>query len=386
MSRANGQLPLQAAEIERTLRPLRSASGLPAAAFTDPAVLEWEIGSIFAGWVCLGHVSAVAEPGAYLAREFGAESIFAVGGEYGDVRAFYNVCRHRGSRLLEGAGKAGRLIRCPYHAWAYGFDGALLAAPHTEGLEDFDPACNALRKVRTALVGGLLLADPSGEAPDPAVHVGDLAERLERYRVSELRPAAERLYEVGANWKAVVENYNECLHCPGVHPELNALSPYDSGEAFEGAGQWCGGSLDLIEGAETMARNGGGERAPIAGLSGAELRSVLYVTLFPNALVSFHPDYVMLHTLWPLAPDRTLVTCEWLFEPATIAAEGFDPSDAVDFWDQVNREDWHVCELTQKGVASRGYSPGRYAIDEDDTHAFDRMVAERYMAALAGPA
>ena len=131
-----------------------------------------------------------------------------------------------------------------------------------------------------------------------------------------------------------------------------------------------------------MAREGGGERGPITGLSDQELRSVLYVSLFPNALISFHPDYVMLHTLWPRGPGHTAVTCEWLFEPATIAAEGFDPSDAVDFWDQVNREDWRVCELTQKGVSSRGFTPGRYSDNEDDTHAFDRMVAERFLEAL----
>ena len=214
--------------------------------------------------------------------------------------------------------------------------------------------------------------------------MGDLAERLERYRSEELAPAAEHPYEVEANWKAIAENYNECLHCPGVHPELNALSAYDSGERFEGEGLWCGGSMVLNEGAETMARSGGEGREPITGLDGEELRCVLYVSLFPNALISFHPDYVMVHTLWPRGPGRTAVTCEWLFEPATIAAEGFDPSDAVEFWDQVNREDWRVCELTQKGVASRGFTPGRYGDSENDTHAFDRMVAERYLEALPG--
>ncbi len=104
--------------------------------------------------------------------------------------------------------------------------------------------------------------------------------------------------------------------------------------------------------------------------------------LFPNTLVSLHPDYAMLHTLWPRSADRTDVVCEWFFEPATIAAEGFDPSDAIDFWDQVNREDWHVCELTAKGVRNRGYVAGRYSAEEVDVHAFDSMVADRYMDAL----
>jgi Rieske 2Fe-2S family protein len=383
---ANGHgpapLPLRRPEVEQTTRPLLEASMLPPSSFTDPGVMQWEVETIFSGWICAAHASAVAEPGAYVAREIGGESFFVIGGEDGAPRAFFNVCRHRGSRLLEGAGTASRLVRCPYHAWAYGFDGSLRAAPHTDGIEDFDPACNGLRPIRTAVVGGLVLVDLGDEAPDPVEQVGDLLEWLERYRVEQLRPGAEHLYEVEANWKAVAENYNECLHCPGVHPELNALSSYDSGDSFEGNGAWCGGSMTLNEGSETMGRNGGAGRPPIEGLAGDELRTVLYVSLFPNALISFHPDYVMLHTLWPKGPGQTQVTCEWLFEPATISAEGFDPSDAVEFWDQVNREDWRVCEMTQRGLASRGYTAGRYTDHEGDTHAFDRMVAERYLEAL----
>jgi Rieske 2Fe-2S family protein len=207
---------------------------------------------------------------------------------------------------------------------------------------------------------------------------------LDRYRVGSLERAGRIEYRVEANWKAIAENYSECLHCPGVHPELNALSNYMSGEVMEGAGAWCGGSMTLSEGASTMGREGGHAhpRPPIEGLSGDELSSVLYFVLFPNALVSLHPDYAMLHTLWPRAVDRTDVVCEWFFEPSTMAAEGFDPSDAIGFWDQVNREDWHVCELTNKGVRTHGYVAGRYSAEEVDVHAFDVMVAERYMDAL----
>jgi Rieske 2Fe-2S family protein len=121
-------------------------------------------------------------------------------------------------------------------------------------------------------------------------------------------------------------------------------------------------------------------------LAGADPGKVLYFLLFPNTLVSLHPDYVMLHTLWPRAADRTEVVCEWLFEPSTMAAEGFDPSDAVAFWDQVNREDWHVCELTQRGMASSAFVPGRYTTQEGEVHEFDVMVADRYLEALGATA
>jgi Rieske 2Fe-2S family protein len=370
-------LPLDA--LERTRLPLRRATQLPGAAFTDPAVLEWELEHVFGReWVCAGHADAVRETGQFVMVELGAASVLVIGDREGAPRAFLNTCRHRGARLVDEPAGRLRRLRCPYHAWTYDWDGSLQIAPFTEGLEDFDPACNALRPVRLAVIEGLLLLDLSGAAPPPELHLGALREHLARYRTGELRRAARIAYDVEANWKSIAENYSECLHCPGVHPELNRLSNYLTGESFSGAGAWCGGSMTLTAGAATMGRNGGRARPPIAGV---DERAVLYFALFPNALVSLHPDYLMLHTLWPREPGRTEVVCEWLFEPGTMAADDFDPSDAVDFWDQVNREDWHVCRLTQLGMSTPGFTPGRYTTQEDDVHDFDVMVTDRYLGA-----
>jgi Rieske 2Fe-2S family protein len=380
------KLDLDRAGVEETLQPVERASMLPPAAFTDPDVFAWEARNIFGeGWICAGHVSAVSERGSYLTREVGGESVLVIGGDDDRPRAFHNVCRHRGSRLLEEAeGSVRKRIRCPYHAWSYDLQGGLQAAPHMDGVEDFDPSCFGLREVRSAVVGGLVLIDLGGGEEPVEDHVGDLLPHLEHYSVAALRRGAHLTYEVRANWKGIAENYNECLHCPGVHPELNALSDYMSGDAYYGEGAWCGGSMTLVEGAETMGRNGGhgSTRPPIASLEEADLRNILYLVLFPNALISFHPDYVMLHTLWPRGPGLTDVTCEFFFEPSTLDSPDFDPGDAVGFWNQVNGEDWHVCELAQKGVASRGYTAGRYSAAEADTHAFDSMVAARYMEGL----
>lgn len=378
-------LNLEREAVESTLQPVERATMLPPSAFADPGVLEWEIENIFGGWTCLGHVSAVCGPGDYLMREIGQSSVFAIRGADGEVRVFLNVCRHRGSRLItDTAGSVRKRVQCPYHAWSYDLDGSLVAAPHMDGVENFDRSCNGLIEVRSTTVGGLLLADLSGVAPDPAEHVGDLAPMLDRYRFADLALGRGVVYDVRANWKGIAENYNECLHCPGIHPELNALSDYRSGETMEGGGAWCGGSMTLNHHAETMGTGDGraSDRPPIAGLTGNDVASVYYFALFPNALVSLHPDYVMLHTLWPRAVDRTEVTCEWFFEPETMAREDFDPSDAVDFWDTVNRQDWGVCELAQLGVRTRGYVAGRYSGEENDVHAFDTLVAERYMDAL----
>jgi Rieske 2Fe-2S family protein len=366
--------PFTAEELEPTMRPLLEASLLPQRAYTDESVAEWELQNLFlGGWVCVGHVSALAERGAYLTVQLGNESLLFV-----DGRGFYNVCRHRGARLVTQKEGTVRRLQCPYHAWSYGFDGALKNAPHTDELTDFDPACHGLRAVRTDVAGGLVFADVSGVAPPLADHVGALVEHLHAYRTGELRRDARIDYDVAANWKAIVENYSECLHCPGVHPELNRLSHYLSGDDYEGPGAWCGGSMTLTnEDADTMALNGGhGGRPPIAGV---DPRVVLYFAIFPNCLVSLHPDYVMLHTLWPRGAGRTQVVCEWFFEPETMDRPGFDGSEAVGFWDVVNRQDWEVCELSQLGIGSAGYTPGRYTAVEGTVHDFDRMVAEAYL-------
>ena len=377
-------LPLATDEVERTILPLERATQLPPRAFTDPDVFAWELEHLFhSGWIGACHADQVRERGRYVMVEIGPESVFVVADDDGLPRAFVNTCRHRGARLIDDReGQVGRL-RCPYHAWSYGFDGALRNAPFTDGLEDFDRACFGLKPVRLAVVEGVVLLDLSGQAPPPDDHVGDLREHLARYRLGELRRGARIVYDVAANWKAIGENYSECLHCPGVHPELNRLSHFLSGESVTGAGAWCGGSMTLRDDAATMATDGGsGGRPPIAGLGEEEIRSVFYYLVFPNVLVSLHPDYVMLHTLWPRAVDRTEVVCEWFFEPGTIAADGFDPGDAVAFWDQVNREDWDVCALTQRGLGNRDIVAGRYTGQEDDVHDFDVMVAERYLRAL----
>ena len=377
-------LPLAADEVELTLLPLERATQLPPRSFTDPDVLAWELEHVFRrGWIGACHIDQLAGRGRYVMIELGAESVLIVADEDGLPRAFVNSCRHRGSRIVDSPEGTVRRLQCPYHAWAYGFDGTLRNAPFTEGLEDFDRACFGLKSVRLAVVEGLVLLDLSGEAPSPAEHVGELRDHLAHYRLGDLRRGARIVYEVEANWKLIAENYSECLHCPGVHPELNRLSHYLSGESVTGPGAWCGGSMKLSADAETMAREGGtNHRPPIRGLSEEDLRSVYYYLLFPNVLVSLHPDYVMLHTLWPRAADRTEVVCEWYFERATLVADGFDPQDAVDFWDQVNREDWDICALNQRGLRNRDATAGRYTGQEDDVHDFDVMVAGRYLEAL----
>jgi Rieske 2Fe-2S family protein len=186
-------------------------------------------------------------------------------------------------------------------------------------------------------------------------------------------------YDVAANWKLIAENYSECYHCPPLHPQLNALTPYDLGEDYASEGPWQGGWMELVDSADTMAL-GGGVRCgvPLPGTTPEDERRIYYYVLWPLSFVSIHPDYLLVHRLIPQAAGRTTVVCEWLFDPAAVGDPDFDPSEAIAFWDLTNRQDWHVCELQQRGTASRSWRAGRYSNQESSVHAFDLMLADRY--------
>ena len=388
MSVAHETLPLSIGELQRTRAPLERATMLPRAAFTDPRVLEWEIEHLFrGGWICAGHVDQVRERGEYLMVEVGGESVIVVADDDGLPRAFLNTCRHRGARLVdEPEGRLPRL-QCPYHAWTYGFDGSLRNAPFTDGLEDFDPA--VLRAARRAprRRRGPRPARPLRQAPSPDEHVGDLAPAAGALPARRAAPRAADRLRGRRQLEGDRRELQRVPALPGRAPRAQpALRTTSRARRSSGAGAWCGGSMTLAEGVETMAATGGQHAAPpIAGLTEDDQRSILYFLLFPNTLVSLHPDYVMLHTLWPRAPDRTEVVCEWFFEPATMAGRRTSTRPTRSTSGTRSTARTGTCASSRRrGMASRGFEPGRYTSEEIDVHAFDVMVADRYMEALAG--
>jgi phenylpropionate dioxygenase-like ring-hydroxylating dioxygenase large terminal subunit len=372
---------LTSEEIDRVRRPYRAASLLPGRAYHDERFLEFERREWFRrDWIVVGRAETIAKPGAYFVADVGGEQLLIVRGRDGIARAFYNVCRHRGTPVVDEACGVAVRFQCPYHAWIYDLEGRLVRAMHTEDLEDFSLDDYALRPVRLAEWQGFLFVSLAEGGPSLAEQLGDLTDHFARFDVASLRVAASRTYEVEANWKFVAENYSECYHCPGLHPQLNHLTPYDLGADFEPHGEWQGGYMELIEGAETMAL-GGGHRNGRPSLPGCTLldeRRVTYYLVWPNLFLSIHPDYLLVHTLAPTAVGHTRITCEWLFDPATIARADFNASDAVEFWDLTNRQDWRVCELQHRGTASQSWVAGRFSNDEPSVHAFDLMVVDRY--------
>jgi Rieske 2Fe-2S family protein len=217
-----------------------------------------------------------------------------------------------------------------------------------------------------------------GSNPHGAGHLPDLPDfpDFSAWQMGDLRLGRRIVYDVKANWKLIVLNFNECLHCPNLHPALNRLHHYLGADNAAPTEWYCGGSMGFRDGVETMSTDGKRRRAFLPGLNDSQRRQVAYFSIYPNLLLSLHPDYMMTHTLWPRAHNRTEIVCEWHFHPAELARPGVTIEDAVTFWDMTNREDWWIAEQSQAGIQSRVYQPGPYSEREELLWSFDRIVEE----------
>jgi Rieske 2Fe-2S family protein len=372
--------PIPATEMMRTL---------PREAYLSRAHFTREADRIFhREWFAVGREASIPAAGDYLHVEVAGESVLIVRSRAGALHAFYNVCRHRGSRLVmdepscgEGVGPSGRFkgaIRCPYHAWTYGLGGELRHAPFLTESDGLRREQLGLHPVAVDTWGGFLFVNltPGDVTPERSLtaRLGGVAGRTANYPLAELRVGRRITYDVDANWKTVVENYNECYHCGPVHPELCELVP-----AFKRNGarelDWDDG-VPLRDGATTFTSTGTTSRDPFPGLSDDERVRHKGELIYPNLMVSLSADHVVAFTLWPVDAGRTRIDCDFLFHPNEMARPAFDPEDAVGFWDLVNRQDWEICASVQKGMSSRAFSFGYYAPMEDLSLDIRRYLAE----------
>lgn len=372
---------LDPAAVELATAPLGASMTLPAPAYVASEVFAWEQEHFFErSWVCVGRTSDVAAPGDQKAVAIGSEGVLLVRDNSGELNGFFNVCRHRGHQLLAAGDCVHKgTIQCPYHAWIYGLDGNMLGAPRFGDRAGFNKGDYSLISVPVVEWMGWVFVNASADAPDFMSHAGNLTRLVEPYGCDSLVVEGRHDYVVDANWKILTENYHECYHCTNIHPELCKVTPPDSGMDDDPDGAWVGGSMDLRSHAETMSMTGVSHGVVLPGLDERRRRQVLYYSLWPNLLISLHPDYVMTHILEPMSESRTRIVCEWLFPPEATAVEGFDPSYAVDFWDITNWQDWRACEFVQRGVASRGYRQGPLSYSEGTTYKFISLVAESYL-------
>jgi Rieske 2Fe-2S family protein len=361
---------------------------LPGSAYLDPAVFAAERERIFfREWFCVGRAEALPRPGDFLRVQAAGERVLVVRTRDGGLASHYDVCRHRGSRLALDvdpraeveAVPSGRFrgsIVCPYHAWTYALTGELRAAPFLDERDGLHMTKLPLHRVEVQTWGGFVFVHLT---PDDAVplaeQLGGAPDRVRNYPLEDLRTAHRITYEVAANWKVVVENYNECYHCGPVHPELCEVVPAFKRDGGRGL-DWDGG-IAHREGATTFTLTGTTDRAPFPGLAEEERTRHKGELLYPNLMVSLSPDHVAAFRLWPLGAGNTRIDCDFLFHPSEMWRPSFDPGDAIEFWDLVNRQDWRICEAVQDGMGSRAFDLGFYAPMEDLSLDIRRYVGER---------
>ncbi len=374
--------PIERGLLEPSLAPFRESYTLPGVAYTSRELFDWEMEHFFdASWTCVGRVEGLVEPGTRRAVRAGQASILLTRDDAGTLRGFYNVCRHRGHELLAvGASASGALIQCPYHGWTYRADGTLKSAPRLGYRPGFAVGEHCLVPVRIEEWQGWLFANASGGAGPLDEHIGNLDELMAAWGPGEMVEVSRMDYLVQANWKLVHENYQECYHCAEIHPELCRVSPPTSGRDLDATGLWIGGWMDLAEGAETMSLTGRGGAPVLPGLAPEDRHRVYYFGLFPNLLISSHPDFVLSHRVEPLSPSQTRIECRTLFRKDVVDANGVDLRYAGEFWDVTNRQDWAAIESIQRSASSPGFRPGPISEMEEAVYQFFNMIASGYVA------
>ena len=332
--------------------------------YTDPEVFEREQRLILERmWVCAVRSSDLSDPGAFQQVQVGRESVLVVRGRDGELRAFLNVCRHRGAQLCtETSGRLRRNLQCPYHAWTYDLDGRLVAAPNLTKMPDVDRAEYGLHAVHLREWLGYAWVSLADEPPSFETDVqgaaverlGDLAS-IERYGTEHLQVGRRIRYDVRANWKLIIENFMECYHCATIHPELTEVLPefadgyaaqYFVGHGAEFAAEAQGFTVDGTEGFDRLP-----------GVEESQDRRYYAITVRPTVFVNLVPDHVIVHRMFPVAPDRTVVECDWLYSTEVVES-GKDVSRSVELFHRVNEQDFEACERTQPAMSSRAYRDG----------------------------
>jgi glycine betaine catabolism A len=357
--------------------------------YYDTAIFESEQDRIFERmWFCAVRSADLPSPGAFRKVQVGRESVLVVRGRDGALNAFLNVCRHRGAMLCsEDSGVVNRHLKCPYHAWTYGLDGKLFAAPNLGTLTDATGA--RINRTEYGLVP-VTLREWLGyawvclDAEPPSFEdevIGAVTERLgdaeaiEHYGVAELAVGRRISYDVAANWKLIVENFMECYHCASIHPELTEVLPEFAGGL---AAQYFVGHGALF-GAEVagFTIDGGAGMDVIPGVTPEQDRRYYAITVRPNVFVNLVPDHVIFHRMYPLGPDRTIVECDWLYLP-DVLAQGRDLERSVQLFHRVNEQDFDACERTQPTMSSRAYRAGGVLVPSEHHIAeFHRWIEDR---------
>ena len=383
-----------------TRLPVELASTLIPDAYVSEEFHALERERVFArSWVPVCVTDEVAEPGAFAVVEVAGRSLIVCRDRAGELRAHHNVCRHRGTRLVEEAsGRVERFFQCPYHAWAYGLDGACLGTPlftpeagipvdqrdafDMSGVRAFDRADYALHPARVESWGCLVFVCLDPSAPGLEEELGDLPARLAGHRLAEHRLLRRVEYEIRANWKLVAENFMEYYHLPWVHPGLVKVSPLKAHHRWQGTGMYVGFCTSPIA---ANTDDGGWHGLPaLSTLSEEDASAARFAWVWPNMAVNALPNHTFLMLARPVAPGFTAETTYLLAHAESLEragdALGAEVEALLAFWDEVNREDIGIVERVQAGLLDPAYTGGRMCYRfEESVHRFQNMVADRIL-------
>ena len=355
------------------------ARTLPGKYYHDEDIYAEELERIFYKyWVYACREEEIANIGDYITLTVGEENIIIVRDKDENIQAHFNVCRHRGTQLCtsERGHFKSKNIQCPYHAWVYNLKGRLITAPLMKEGHGFEKNNCNLYSALTYVWEGFVFISLDKDPVPFEVQLEALIGKFSEWQMKDLRIAHKISYELNCNWKLILQNYQECYHCPGVHPLLSELTPFDSAEHDYSKGAVIGGFMNMAKEGGSMTMDGSAAASPLCDVSGPDRQRVYYYSVFPNLLLTPHPDFVLYHQIIPRGTGKIVNNCYWLFHPDAIA----DPEvqkgiqSAIEFWDLTNRQDWQVCEQMQMGTKSMRFTRGYYSGREDILYSLDQEV------------
>jgi choline monooxygenase len=376
-----------------TRLPVQLAHTLNPETYRSAEYHELEKEKIFGNsWVCVGYTSQVKEPGDLFVANVGDQSIIVVRDTKKHLHAFYNVCRHRGSRLVENDQKC-TMIRCPYHAWGYGLDGTLMGTPYFKGLDvpleerkyfdtsevmDFSKQDYGLLPVKIDTWGCFIFANLSPDAKSLSEYLGDLPERYGNFPLDELEVVSRKQYEVQSNWKLIAENFMEYYHLPWVHPELATVSGVTEHHRQQGPGMYTG--MDTSPLTQNPSSPLSAELPTMPGLGAIESHSAYWIYLFPNLALFLLPNHLFTLLIRPDGIGKTVESADLLVHPGVYKGENASEKlkAIYDYWDMVNRQDILAVERVYAGLKTKAYPGGRMCYRfEEPIHRFQNMVIDK---------
>jgi choline monooxygenase len=345
--------------------PLEQAHTIPAAWYLDARMEQLEREQVFGrNWIAVGRLDQVAKPGAFFTVELAGEPLVVVRGNDGELRAFFNVCRHHAAAVANAPCGIAQHLRCPYHGWTYGLDGSLKGAPEFAGVCNFDRGQNGLVPVRVATWEKFVFVTLNEDAPPLATLLGDLQARIAQLSLGQIHFFERKTYTLACNWKVYVDNYLDGgYHVPHLHKGLNSVLDYKE-YTIENGDHYCLQSSPMVSSEDhaSFAATRTGDRA-------------FYFWLYPNFMINVYEGVMDTNLVLPVAQDRCLVQFDFYFSDISESGKEHNAS-SIAVSDRIQDEDVDICESVQRGLRSRAYGAGRLSVRrEAGEHLFHRLLA-----------